>query len=27
VAEHGLFVGIATEALLGTPDGGVERLP
>jgi ribose 5-phosphate isomerase A len=27
VAEHGLFVGLATEALLGTPDGGVERLP
>lgn len=27
VAEHGLFVGLATEALLGTPDGEVERLP
>lgn len=27
VAEHGLFVGLATEALLGTPDGDVERLP
>jgi len=26
VAEHGLFVGLATEALLGTPDGQVERL-
>lgn len=26
VAEHGLFVGLATEALLGTTDGGVERL-
>ena len=27
VAEHGLFVGLATEALLGTPEGGVEHLP
>ncbi len=28
VAEHGLFVGMATEALLGTDDGGVEhRVP
>ena len=26
VAEHGLFVGMATEALLGTPAGDVERL-
>lgn len=26
VAEHGLFVGMATEALLGTAAGGVERL-
>lgn len=26
VAEHGLFVGMATEALLGTDDGGVQRL-
>lgn len=26
VAEHGLFVGMATEALLGTDDGGIERL-
>lgn len=26
VAEHGLFVGMASEALLGTPDGTVQRL-
>lgn len=26
IAEHGLFVGMATEALLGTDDGDVERL-
>jgi ribose 5-phosphate isomerase A len=26
VVEHGLFLGLASEALLGTPDGGVERL-
>ena len=26
VVEHGLFIGLATEALLGTPDGGVEVL-
>ena len=24
VVEHGLFLGLASEALLGTPDGGVE---
>jgi ribose 5-phosphate isomerase A len=24
VVEHGLFIGLASEALLGTPDGGVE---
>lgn len=27
IAEHGLFVGLATQALLGTPDGQVEHLP
>lgn len=26
VLEHGLFVGMAEQALLGTPDGAVERL-
>jgi ribose 5-phosphate isomerase A len=26
IAEHGLFVDLATEALLGRPDGGVEQL-
>ena len=26
VVEHGLFLGVASEALLGTPDGDVERL-
>jgi ribose 5-phosphate isomerase A len=26
VVEHGLFLGMAAEALLGTPDGGVEVL-
>ena len=26
VVEHGLFLGMADEALLGRPDGGVERL-
>ena len=26
VVEHGLFLGMASEALLGTPDGGVEIL-
>jgi ribose 5-phosphate isomerase A len=26
VVEHGLFLGMANEALLGTPDGGVEVL-
>src|SRR5215208_7916299 len=26
VVEHGLFLGMAERALLGTPDGGVERL-
>ena len=26
VVEHGLFLGLASEALLGTPDGGVEIL-
>jgi ribose 5-phosphate isomerase A len=26
VVEHGLFLGLASEALLGTPDGGVEVL-
>jgi ribose 5-phosphate isomerase len=24
VVEHGLFLGLASEALLGTPDGEVE---
>lgn len=27
VLEHGLFIGMAELALLGTPEGGVERLP
>jgi ribose 5-phosphate isomerase A len=27
VVEHGLFVGLASQALLGTPEGGVEVLP
>jgi ribose 5-phosphate isomerase A len=27
VLEHGLFVGMAEQALLGTPGGAVERLP
>jgi hypothetical protein len=27
VVEHGLFLGLASEALLGTPDGNVETLP
>ena len=26
VVEHGLFLGLATEALLGTPEGEVEVL-
>jgi ribose 5-phosphate isomerase A len=26
VVEHGLFIGMATDALLGNPDGSVERL-
>ena len=26
VVEHGLFVGMAERALLGTPEGGVEVL-
>jgi ribose 5-phosphate isomerase A len=26
VVEHGFFVGMADEAILGTPEGGVERL-
>jgi ribose 5-phosphate isomerase A len=26
VVEHGLFVGLASEALLGTPEGGVEGI-
>jgi len=26
VVEHGLFIGMAERALLGTPDGGVEEL-
>jgi ribose 5-phosphate isomerase len=26
VVEHGLFLGYADAALLGTPDGGLERL-
>jgi ribose 5-phosphate isomerase len=26
VVEHGLFLGMAAEALLGTPDGDVEVL-
>ena len=26
VVEHGLFLGMAERALLGTPDGGVEVL-
>ena len=26
VVEHGLFLGLASEALLGTPEGGVERM-
>ncbi len=26
VVEHGLFLGLASEALLGTPDGDVEVL-
>ena len=27
VVEHGLFIGMATEALLGTPEGDLEVLP
>jgi ribose 5-phosphate isomerase A len=27
VTETGLFVDLATEAILGRPDGGIERLP
>ena len=26
VVEHGLFIGLAERALLGRPDGGVERI-
>jgi ribose 5-phosphate isomerase A len=26
VVEHGLFIGLATEAVLGTPEGGVEAV-
>jgi ribose 5-phosphate isomerase A len=26
VVEHGLFIGLASEALLGTPDGGLETV-